>query len=326
MNQCWCEPGWESKLQNGSIITFPGLMDCSSPILDIGVGKTSCDCEPSDTQRSFLKNSSWFHSFGYRCHALCLSNSQIGMPISHAIEWRDNQIVKQLGFYAKDLPKRRHTHMRERLDEFSKAFDHWQYLNDTNFGSVIEFGVGGYTQLRNIMEHIHIQVSDITLVDPLIYHYKDIQGCSYFTGNLKVNDIEYKSTLSNSTVEMFGQHPDFANKQYDTVIVMNVLVYAQNAFNYLNSVYNAVKPGGILIFHDRYFSDLAASSLCKTAGFYVNVLQVSKVLLEHFLSAFPEKVFFSTNQTEGQKMRSRDWCGGRDDERGFFVVLKKPKA
>jgi hypothetical protein len=116
--------------------------------------------------------------------------------------------------------------------------------------------------------------------------------------------------------------------QFDTVIVMNVLVYAKNAFQYLETVYNSVRPGGLLIFHDRWFDDPAVSSRCKMAGFLVNILQVRKPLLDHFLSEqffdHSRSPFFSTNQTSNQLRRSREWCRiDWDNERGFWVALRK---
>jgi hypothetical protein len=39
--------------------------------------------------------------------------------------------------------------------EFSEAFKQWHYLNHTNLGKVIEFGSGGYTQTRNILEVLY---------------------------------------------------------------------------------------------------------------------------------------------------------------------------
>ena len=35
----------------------------------------------------------------------------------------------------KDLPRARHTHLKERLKEFAVAFDHWDYLNNTDLGA-----------------------------------------------------------------------------------------------------------------------------------------------------------------------------------------------
>lgn len=143
MHRCFCEPGWENSDPNG--------LNCSVPLLQVG----NCECEPNDVERKFLKDLSWQHPLGYRCQALCRWNSQLGMPRSLPTEWYDNQKWKQLPFYQKDLPKTRPSHMKERLKEFSDAFSSWGYLNGTNLGRVIEFGAGGYTQTRNILEVTH---------------------------------------------------------------------------------------------------------------------------------------------------------------------------
>ncbi len=152
--------------------------------------------------------------------------------------------------------------------------------------------------------------------------YSKIRGCSYFNNVYSVNGRLIPSLILNQTVEYFGENT-LVPGTFDTVIVMNVLVYAQDAFKFLDTIYRALKPNGLLLFHDRWFDNHAESSKCKTAGFYVNVLQISKPVLEHFLSHFTPSPFFSTNQTSNQLMRSKHWCGGKDDERSFWVVAHK---
>jgi len=195
-----------------------------------------------------------------------------------------------------------------------------------NLGRTIEFGAGGYTQTRNILEHVNATLESIVLVDPLIYSYKAMTGCSFSDGSLVVNGTSYRTTLSNSTVESFfaGSSP----VSFDTVIVMNVVVYSINALDFLTSIYNAVKPGGLLIFHDRYFENIERSSRCKTSGFLINVVQVSQLVIDHFMSKFDTKhpVFFNANQTLDQQRRSLEWCLKLESERGYFVVLRKPMA
>ena len=146
LHRCFCEPGWECASKD------PNVLDCSIPLYKVG----DCECEPNDISRSFLKNISWQHPEGYRCQALCRWNSQLGVPRSLPVEWHDNQKWKQLPFYQKDLPKTRNSHLKTRLQEFSDAFEKWHYLNGTHLGKVIEFGAGGYTQTRNILEVILI--------------------------------------------------------------------------------------------------------------------------------------------------------------------------
>jgi hypothetical protein len=168
-------------------------------------------------------------------------------------------------------------------------------------------------------------MEEVTLIDPQVDDYITIRGCTYHSGVFQVNGQRYKTHLNNTTVEKFGaaQRAAGLTHRYDTVIMLNVLVYSLDAFDFLTTLHESLKPGGLLIFHDRWFSDIVKSSRCKTAGFFTNVLQVSKLLLDHFLSFYDTQPFLSTEQTEGQKMRSGYWCQGLDDERGYWAAVRK---
>lgn len=227
--------------------------------------------------------------------------------------------------YVKELPQTRHNHLRGRLDEFAEGYESWRYLEDTNLGDVIEFGAGGYTQLRNIMERVNVHVNRVVLVDPLTPHYMEVARCPYASGKLIVNGTAYETIISNSTVEgldLSSVRSD-PNQLFDTLIVMNVLVYAFDAFAFLEKIYSMIKPGGLLIFHDRWFDDSVVSSTCKMVDFYRNTIQIKKPVLDHFLSHFSKEPFYSTNRTIGQLYRSQHWCPGRDEEAGYWVAVRK---
>ena len=307
---------------------------CTVVVLEIG----PCKCNTqSPNDRSFLNNDTWYYEtnqdeYGIRCTNLCKSNNQVGAPIAIPQEWHDNNVWKQLSFYKKELTvaseKRRHNHLIERLDEFSEGFSSWHYLNNTHLGDVIEFGAGGYTQTRNILERTtNVDISSIVLLDPMLPNYKKIQSCPFQSGSLEVNGKSYKTKLEATTVEEFGRLNKLKEtpQQYDTVICMNVLVYARNAFKFLETLYHSVKPGGLLLFHDRWFEDPATSSQCRMSGFLVNIIQVKKIMLDHFLSKFElASGYVNTNQTAGQRFRQQNWCP-RDNERAYFVAVRKPK-
>lgn len=211
MGKCFCSPGWET---NSKSIAQP--RGCKIPVLNVTVvvNNVTDECECHRREFYLLRNESLFHWRGYRCTSLCWWNTDVGTPISHYEQWKSNQQDKQLKFYNTDLQVNqfRHTHMKQRLDEFGTAFDQWKVLNGTDLGDVVEFGAGGYTQLRNIMERIDVSVKHATLVDPLIYKYQSIPGCSYYSGRLRVKGSYYNITLSNLTVENFGIQ--FKGKSY----------------------------------------------------------------------------------------------------------------
>lgn len=168
-------------------------------------------------------------------------------------------------------------------------------------------------------------MTHVTLVDPQIEDYKPIRGCTYHSGHFEARGKKYPTSLNHTTVEKFGaaMRENKLLQQYDTVIMMNVLVYSLDAFEFLQTLHDSIPKGGLLIFHDRWFEDSIKSSNCKTAGFFTNVLQVSKTMLDHFLSFYSKEPFVSTEQTEGQKMRSGYWCQGLDNERAYFVAVRK---
>lgn len=318
--KCFCMPGWERSKTDEK---------CTRP-----VDFSDCWCLPGGL---FNHSAPWPSENAkkaggdgrIRCMGLCNSNSEVGAPFAIVEEWKDNQVWRQESFYRKELhqtknPHRRN-HLRTRLIEFSDAYANWHYLEGINLGNVIEFGAGGYTQTRNMLEHVNAKMASVVLVDPLINSYKKMDGCSYASGQLMVNGTTYPTVLSNDTAESYFDRDINKSVQYDTVVIMNVMVYSLNALKFLTNIHRAVKPGGLLIFHDRYFQNIERSSKCKTSGFLINTVQASKIVIDHFLAQFEVKpVFLNLNQTEGERSRSRDWCLNLDDERSYFGVWRKP--
>tara|TARA_B110000090_G_C13368567_1_gene441056 strand:- start:740 stop:1927 length:1188 start_codon:yes stop_codon:yes gene_type:complete len=353
MGKCFCKPGWESSADRPSL-------KCDKPLLEHG----NCQCglmkrlKSGDTEIVKYKNPADHNKYldtvealnepeHLRCYHLCRYNSEIGMPISHPAEWKDNLYWKQIGFYTKELRlcslNIRHTHMRGRLDEFADSFSNFEFLKkEKTLGNVIEFGAGGYTQLRNMLEHQNITIDKVTLVDPLLTNYARLEGCSYADGNLIIKGKPYETKLINTSVEVFGHDflgPDVLLKKslsyapenvilYDTVVVMNVLVYSRNAFEFLETVYRSLKPGGLLIFHDRWFDDvmpIERSTRCKMSGFLQHMIQVRKDFLQYFLGEefFEQAPYHNSTRNEHQLFRMREWCPNMDDERAYFVALRK---
>ena len=332
LSRCFCKIGFDprgdesDKGAGGDAAPKPTLM-CDVPVGSIG----GCPC-PED--QLHLNNATWYWNGdtserGIRCTNLCRSNNQIGVPYSIPVEWSDNNNWKQIGFYKKELTiaseRRRHNHLIERLDEFAEGFASWGWLNGSHLGTVMEFGAGGYTQTRNILERTKgVTLSSVALLDPQINSYRQIKSCSFESGNLTIRphpqstvqaETSWPTQLVESTVEEYGQRRD--RKVFDTVISMNVLVYAKNATAFLQTLHDSLRQGGLLLFHDRWFDAPAHSSRCKMSGFLVNVLQVKRPLLDHFLAQYTWQ-YYSTNQTAGQAFRQREWCR-HDHERGYFV-------
>ena len=95
-------------------------------------------------------------------------------------------------------------------------------------------------------------------------------------------------------------------KQYDTLISINVIEHVQDAFQYLTGLYVSLKPGGILIFHDRYYSNAQI-----TDGDIYHPIRIKQKVLDHFLSRF-DIIFNNCNA---------DYDGRKDS--GYYVIARK---
>jgi 2-polyprenyl-3-methyl-5-hydroxy-6-metoxy-1,4-benzoquinol methylase len=72
---------------------------------------------------------------------------------------------------------------------------------------------------------------------------------------------------------------------FDTVMVVNVIEHVQNAVELLHSVHKSLKPGGLLIFHERYYEYPQAAD--KVLGRNVfHPIRLTRRFFDHFLTDF----------------------------------------
>ena len=81
----------------------------------------------------------------------------------------------------------------------------------------------------------------------------------------------------------------------------------QDAFHYLTNLYTALRPGGLLIFHERYYEDHLVSK-----GDRYHPIRIKRVVLDHFLSGF-DILFNNCSAT----------YGGRGEDKGYYVIGRK---
>jgi SAM-dependent methyltransferase len=97
------------------------------------------------------------------------------------------------------------------------------------------------------------------------------------------------------------------SQQYDTVVSINVLEHVQDAFAYINGMYAVLKPGGYLIFHDRYYDESTIID-----GDMYHPVRISRAVLDRFLAGF-EIVYNNCNAN----------YAGRKGEQGYYVIARK---
>ena len=308
LGKCFCKSGYDGA-------------NCNVEIMKVD----QCKCPGGSKLQS---DPSWKHSEGPICTKLCHFTPQSGIFESIPDLWQGNQIDVQVQYYKNQFKEfidskqyklnNSTNHMAQRFYEIAEGYDFFEFLNNTNLGSVIEYGCGPVTQLHNILQYNSgIKITDVTLVDPLIDVWSQLEGCPYANG--KLNNL--RTTLVKATTEEYGKR--FFQKQYDTVIEINVLVYAKNALDFLDTLYNSLKIGGLLIFQERIFDD---SHLDVDCVFWhkLNIIQIRYPLLAHFLSHFSLEPFISTKESPGQKERFRKF-GKCQKDLTYWTVLRKIK-
>ncbi len=174
-------------------------------------------------------------------------------------------------------------------------------------GNYIEVGSGPFTQTQFI---INRNFKSISLLDPGIDAYlTDVPGCSYKNGKLKGKKVRLLNFGAEKLLndEYFGK--------YDTLLSINVIDHVWDAYQFLTNLHNALKPGGILIFHDRYSSTPKSLDAALGPGNLYHPIRVSRKIYDRFFEQF-EEIYMYDGQTEIQRKN----CYG---EVGYYFIGRK---
>jgi hypothetical protein len=173
-----------------------------------------------------------------KCAYLCFSHELTGVAQIPLSLWK---IVQQNEF---NEWKKKYLGTDDRGKEHIEGFGNYERLPQ-NLGKYLEIGCGPYTQTQFIINHTF---ESITLLDPGADNYiKHTAGCTYKDGALKGKKVDILS---------FGGEK-LGDKKYkeafDTIMAINVVEHIWDAFKFFNNIFNTLRPGGILIYHDRFY-------------------------------------------------------------------------
>jgi SAM-dependent methyltransferase len=138
-----------------------------------------------------------------------------------------------------------------------KAFDGFKSL-PRSLGRVLEIGAGPYTKIFLMLEEaakqgMPFEIESVSLQDPMVDTYPtEAKHCTYAAGTFcpPGHGCLEKMCVSNIPAEAIN-----VREAFDTIVLMNVLEHCQDAPAIFNNVYNALKPGGLFVFWDRYHYD-----------------------------------------------------------------------
>ena len=259
-----------------------------------GGGKSGNACAPMKKQPA--------------CAYLCYSHPSYGAAAVPESLWRTAQRAEAaLGRSWGGAGSPTH----DRAEEHWRGFNNFACVPSTKLGRVIEVGAGPWTQLKGML-HVRpdLQVDEFTVFEPGADGYvKNVQSCSYRTGRLETwagvapSHHAFPVVVRSSGGELLLQGAE----AYDTLVSINVLEHVQDAFNYLQGLHSALRPGGLLVFHERFYDDAAV-----VQGDEYHPVRVKRAVIDTFLAAFD--VVFNNCQHD---------YDGRPGEVGYYVVARK---
>jgi len=296
-------------------------MDVDTLLTDVGgeYGREFADACPPPTKGKF-------------CAYLCYSHPSYGTAVVPKALWSAAQAA-EAALWARVAKWERSSSSNDRAVEHWKAFANFASLPSSfNLGRTIEVGAGPWTQLKGILYvRSDLQVSEFTVWEPGAKRYmNEVDSCSYKSGDKLLKwdaqtEERYHSfpvVVNSDGGELLAASSSFSSsallknkdkqqqqqqQQYDTLISINVLEHVQNAFEYLTGLYLALRSGGLLILHERYYN---ADTIVDGDNYHP--VRVTKHVLDHFLSGF-EVLFNNCSASYEQRV----------GEQGYYVIARK---
>ena len=170
-------------------------------------------------------------------------------------------------------------------------------------------GAGPWTQFKALLHfRPDLEVAEFTVVEPSANSYmSEVSTCSYKEGTklMKWTGDGHHSFPVN--VLAAGGESLPSASQFDTLISINVIEHVQNVFEYLTKLVDVLRPGGLLIFHDRYYHNAQIMD-----GDVMHPIRIKRRVLDYFLTRFH---IIYNNCSAAYGMRA--------GETGYYVIARK---
>ena len=138
----------------------------------------------------------------------------------------------------------------DRVDDHMRDFNFYRDVGapGTNLGNFIEVGAGPWTQSLWMIQQRKFQVENYVIMEPGASSYMNtVETCVYRDG--EVRGFEGRTLIINAGAERL----DVFDQAFDTLMMINVIEHVENGIRILRNIYNALKPGGLLIFNECAF-------------------------------------------------------------------------
>lgn len=241
-DRCICMPGWM-----GARCASMDTTEACLPANDPAYGKWKWK---GGTPRTNLKRQCWSKSMAspFCSWTASYGSVQVNEDVWHMA--RRDELKEWQGKPGHFRP----TGLRtgdDRSDEHIEGFRGYAAVPAGSLGRTIEIGCGPWTQLRALLKRrqdVHVG-AHLTLVDPNVADYANFSSV-YHGGVFHAAGRSVPAELIAAGGEAISgaKHAGM----YDTLVMINVVEHVQDAVMLLQNVYRALKPGGLLIFHEKH--------------------------------------------------------------------------
>ena len=252
---------------------------------------------------------------------LCFWTPAGGVFMVSIDRWRAAQEA-ELGVWSSGGMKSLDPKSGDRIAEHMQDFNQYADVGPigADLGVFLEVGSGPWTQSLPMLTKREFTVQKYVLLEPGALDYScNVDTCVYKGGSVKSHPkLDGKVVV----ISAGGEHLDLFKSTFDTIMMVNVLEHVLNGVRILRELFNALKPGGVLIFNDRWWDHENRGS-----GMSMDVLfhpiRMHKSIFDAFLNGF-ETIYRRTMDASaagandghkykgiyfiGRKKRSADLC------------------
>jgi SAM-dependent methyltransferase len=124
------------------------------------------------------------------------------------------------------------------------------------------------------------EVEKYVLLEPGALNYvANTKDAVYMYASGQIDGFDGKTVVVNAG----GEHLDLFSEVFDTIMMINVLEHTNNAVSILRGLYNALKPGGLLIMNERWWETHNPHGALGLDSLY-HPIRMKKSVFDHFLS------------------------------------------
>jgi SAM-dependent methyltransferase len=202
----------------------------------------------------------------------CLRHPTYGSAIIPAKRWRRAQAGEQRAFVVKHVPQHlarasSDSGVKKELPPHRLT----QAIPAGSLGRLMELGAGPLSQTYDILERRpDLSVREVIFEDPGIRGYLRNNITRYTTGRLATIPV----TLLPVGAE---EVPPSYFGTVDTVVMINTIEHAFNAFALLHTAYQLLRHGGLFVFEERIIKRDA-----RWTGMETHPIRLRPVVYEHF--------------------------------------------